>query len=96
MIWTTSCLRRWIRCARPRPTPLAATVQAAFDETDAELRRLTDCLGLLKEPQRECILMVYHQGYTPTEVSHRRSHPIGTVKTWIRRGLAQLRDCMRR
>lgn len=65
-------------------------------ETDAELRRLTDCLGLLKEPQRECILMVYHQGYTPTEVSHRRSHPIGTVKTWIRRGLEQLRDCMRR
>lgn len=69
--------------------PLHAT------ETGAQLDRLAECLKQLKDGQRECILMVYHQGYTPTEVSRHSSHPIGTVKTWIRRGLQQLRVCLR-
>ena len=64
-------------------------------ETGKEMDRLAECLKQLKDGQRECILMVYHQGYTPTEVSRHSNHPIGTVKTWIRRGLQQLRDCMR-
>lgn len=63
-------------------------------ETGAEMTRLAECLKAITAEARECILMVYHQGYTPTEVSARRNHPIGTVKTWLRRGLQQLRGCM--
>jgi RNA polymerase sigma-70 factor (ECF subfamily) len=64
-------------------------------DTDGAMDRLAACLRELKDGQRDCILMVYHQGYTPTEVAQRSSHPLGTVKTWIRRGLEQLRKCMR-
>ena len=63
-------------------------------ETRDEMQRLAGCLSLLGEAQRECVLMIYHQGYTPSEVSQARGHPLGTVKTWIRRGLEQLRKCM--
>lgn len=69
-------------------TPLQAT------ETHSELRRLTHCMETLADNQRECILLVYHQGFTPTEVAHRRSWPVGTVKTWIRRGLERVRTCL--
>jgi RNA polymerase sigma-70 factor (ECF subfamily) len=58
------------------------------------MQRLALCLAGLSEAQRECVLLIYHQGYTPTEVASVRRHPIGTVKTWIRRGLEQLRRCM--
>lgn len=64
-------------------------------ETSADMRRLAECLRHLREEQREYILMVYHLGHTPTEVSRHSSHPIGTIKSWIRRGLQQLRECMR-
>lgn len=63
--------------------------------TDKDMSRLLDCLGQLSEGQRDCIVRVYHQGFTPTEVSRQSDTPLGTIKTWIRRGLQALRECMR-
>jgi RNA polymerase sigma-70 factor, ECF subfamily len=60
-----------------------------------ELARLRRCLQLLGEEQRACLLLVHHEGYTPAEVARRKRLPLGTVKTWIRRGLIRLRECMR-
>ena len=68
--------------------PLEAT------ETDSALERLRRCMQPLAKEQRACILLVYHQGFTPTEVSRRNGWPLGTVKTWIRRGLERIRTCM--
>ncbi len=64
-------------------------------ETAAELGRLRHCLQTLSTDQQACLLMVYHEGYTPSEVARRRQWPLGTVKTWLRRGLLSLRDCMK-
>lgn len=67
---------------------------AALAETSEEMQRVLACLGRLGEEQRRCILLSYHQGLTPTEVAQRVERPVGTVKTWIRRGLLKVRECL--
>lgn len=67
---------------------------AVLAETSQEMQRVLGCLGLLGEEQRDCILLSYHQGLTPTEVADRLQRPVGTVKTWIRRGLIRVRECL--
>jgi RNA polymerase sigma-70 factor (ECF subfamily) len=64
-------------------------------EISDELKRLLDCMKSLTEDQQKCLLMVYHQGYTPSEVSDKGRWPLGTVKTWLRRGLASIRGCLK-
>jgi RNA polymerase sigma factor (sigma-70 family) len=63
---------------------------------DKELTRLQRCLGQLADEQRQCMLWVYHDGYTLAEIAERRRLPLGTVKTWVRRGLIRVRECMQR
>jgi len=63
-------------------------------ETSEEMQRVLGCLGKLGEEQRDSILLSYHQGLTPTEVATRLERPVGTVKTWIRRGLIKVRECL--
>jgi RNA polymerase sigma-70 factor (ECF subfamily) len=70
-----------------------ANLQLDADTSD-ELRLLHQCMEGLKSDQRTSILMVYHQGYSAAEVSQMRGWPVGTVKTWVRRGLQVLRECM--
>ena len=52
------------------------------------------CLQELKADQRDCLQLAYFEGLTHPELADRLSHPIGTIKTWIRRGLEQLRQCL--
>ena len=60
-----------------------------------ELARLRRCLARLSEDQRSIVLLVHHEGYTPVEISQKQGLPLGTVKSWVRRGLISLRECMR-
>jgi RNA polymerase sigma-70 factor, ECF subfamily len=60
----------------------------------AESHALHTCLGQLSQQQRECILLAFFQGLTHNELSESLSKPIGTIKSWIRRGLEQLRRCL--
>jgi len=52
------------------------------------------CLLELKESQRQCIELAYFEGYSHQELSDRLGQPLGTVKTWIRRGLERLKLCL--
>jgi len=63
-------------------------------ETSDELRRLAACLKGLPEDQREMILLAYYKGVSREELGMRFARPVNTVKTLLRRGLAQLRDCL--
>lgn len=56
--------------------------------------RLRDCLGALDEIKRHGILLAYVGGYTHGEIAGRLQLPLGTTKSWIRRGLSALRECM--
>lgn len=59
---------------------------------DAE--RLMRCLGLLGERQSRSITLAFFEGLSHRELAGRLQEPLGTVKTWIRRGLASLRECL--
>lgn len=67
---------------------------ADLDEDKAALMTLLDCLGRLEERTRNLILLAYYEGWTREELAARESASVNTVKTWLRRGLMSLRDCI--
>ncbi|TGD95909.1 sigma-70 family RNA polymerase sigma factor [Methylobacterium nonmethylotrophicum] len=75
----------WLsRIADPRDS------EAAFLNRDA----LLSCLGRLEPAQRDCVVMAYCEGLSREELALRYDRPVNTVKTWLHRGLAALRDCL--
>lgn len=57
-------------------------------------KALADCIGALQSRQRECIVLAYQGGLTHAEVATEIGEPLGSVKSWIRRGLAALKRCL--
>ena len=55
---------------------------------------LDRCLAALQPRQRDCILLSYQGGLSHAEVAGRIGEPLGSVKSWIRRGLTALRRCL--
>ena len=70
-----------------------AVIDDAFDRlaTDSRLRK---CLEAIERQKRESLLLSYVAGYSHGEIAGRLGVPIGTAKSWIRRGLTALKDCM--
>jgi RNA polymerase sigma-70 factor (ECF subfamily) len=56
--------------------------------------RLKRCLEALDPDYRRAILLTYHQGLTNEELAEQLGRPLGTVKSWVRRGLVDLKDCV--
>jgi RNA polymerase sigma-70 factor, ECF subfamily len=56
--------------------------------------RLSICLHGLGDQQRRAIVLAYVYGLTHSEISLKLGCPLGTAKTWIRRGMGQLRVCL--
>lgn len=59
-----------------------------------ELRALERCLASLEERRRECILRAFVEGHTHEQIAQQLATPVGTVKSWIRRGLVSLKECL--
>ena len=57
---------------------------------------LRQCLQQLEGPQREVVSLAYLRDLSHGELAAQLGLPLGTVKTWIRRGLEKLRICMTR
>jgi RNA polymerase sigma factor (sigma-70 family) len=57
---------------------------------------LHQCLGRLENRQREVVSLAYLRDLSHSELADQLRLPLGTIKTWIRRGLDQLRTCMSR
>lgn len=57
---------------------------------------LHQCLAKLENKQREVVSLAYLRDLSHGELAEQLKLPLGTVKTWIRRGLEQLRGCMAR
>jgi RNA polymerase sigma factor (sigma-70 family) len=55
---------------------------------------LHQCLGKLENKQREVVSLAYLRDLSHGELAEQLRLPLGTVKTWIRRGLDQLRSCL--
>jgi len=71
-----------------RPGPLQQL--QALDEA----RALAQCLRKLEARTRELILLAYYQGESHNDLAKRLALPLGSVKSWVRRGLMQLRGCL--
>ena len=57
---------------------------------------LHECLRKLEPKQREVVSLAYFRDLSHGELAQQLKLPLGTVKTWVRRGLEQLRACMGR
>lgn len=79
---------------------LADTLHSdAADPLDAsqasqQARALHECLAQLERKQRAVVSLAYLRDLSHSELAQQLRLPLGTVKTWIRRGLDQLRSCM--
>ncbi len=57
---------------------------------------LHQCLDRLEHRQRQAVSLAYLRDLSHSELAEQLRLPLGTVKTWIRRGLDHLRQCMAR
>lgn len=83
-----------IEFAAEVPDPAPGTHATA--ERAGEQRQLDRCLAQLDERRRTLIRTAFFEGATYEELAQRSGTPLGTVKSWIRRGLLQLRSCLER
>jgi RNA polymerase sigma factor (sigma-70 family) len=67
---------------------------AAEAESGQEYGRLQRCLDELDPQQQSSVREAFFSGATYNELAMRRKVPIGTMKSWIRRSLLQLRKCL--
>ena len=56
--------------------------------------RMAGCLEQLEPVRRNCLLHAYVEGLSHAEIAHKVAAPLGTVKAWIKRSLAALRECL--
>jgi RNA polymerase sigma-70 factor, ECF subfamily len=75
-------------------TPADVADPLAGRERSESLRSLIECLGELDAEKRKIILLAYYSGLSREALAARFDRPVATIKTWLRRGLAQLKDCL--
>lgn len=108
MTWMTSIARyhaldilrkRRIREDREIDWQSVPSVNAILEQPDpAQMAEhqdiLAKCFERLSESQSLCIVRAYLEGLTHEEISKSVKSPVGTVKSWIRRGLVSLKECI--
>jgi RNA polymerase sigma-70 factor, ECF subfamily len=75
---------------RPDDAPDALTRLVSTAE-GAALQR---CMDQLDEDRRRLVVMAFVDGLSHSELAQRLNAPLGTVKSWIRRSLTSLRECL--
>ena len=72
------------------PTPEQVAVASG------EAGRIADCLDQLEAPRDRAVRGAYLEGLSYAELSEKLSVPLNTIRTWLRRSLISLRECMER
>jgi RNA polymerase sigma-70 factor (ECF subfamily) len=87
---------------RRKHEPIELAAEIADDRASApelieqgqESGRLQNCLGELEQRQRTAIRAAFFEGFTYSELAERTNVPLGTMKSWVRRGLLRLKECL--
>jgi RNA polymerase sigma-70 factor (ECF subfamily) len=59
-----------------------------------ETSALRRCLERIERPRRDVVVLAYVHGMSHGEMAGRLKVPLGTIKSWVRRGLISLQECM--
>ncbi len=108
LVWLMAIARHraieWLRQRRRRAAEINA--QPLADEAlqvpdpqpslpvDHLAHALQECLGRLPADQSRAIRLAFFLGFSHEELAMRLQTPLGTVKSWVRRGLLQLKGCL--
>lgn len=77
-----------IEPAAEAPAPLVRR------EMTAELKRLLSCLGRLDPEKQRIVLLAYYSGWSRDQLAAKLDIPVNTIRTWLRRSLLEIRECM--
>lgn len=77
-----------LEVADPGPTPEAAAIGGG------ERGRIDDCLATLDPQKADCVRGAYLDGLSYEDLATREGVPLNTMRTWLRRSLMRLRDCL--
>jgi len=70
------------------PTPVEMLLAGA------EAQSVRDCVDTLDAGQKQAIALAFYQGLSHAELADHLREPLGTVKSWVRRGLEKLKRCL--
>jgi RNA polymerase sigma-70 factor (ECF subfamily) len=86
--------------------PVTDDIDAALDVADGgpdpeqmavdrgERARIDGCLDELEEPKADAVRGAYLDGFSYEDLAARHSVPLNTMRTWLRRSLIKLRECL--
>lgn len=80
--------------------PVATEAASEDDDPETVMAKLSDaealrgCLDALPAPRRGMVLLAFVQGLSHGEIAGKLGMPLGTVKSWIRRSLIALKECL--
>jgi RNA polymerase sigma-70 factor (ECF subfamily) len=83
-----------------RETPIGEEQPSEDDDPETILSKLSDakalkhCLARLEPKRRELVLLAFVQGLTHGELAGKLGVPLGTIKSWVRRSLITLKECL--
>ena len=76
--------------ADDRPSPMDLLLSSA------DALAVKGCVELLEAGQKQAIALAFYQGLSHSELARHLRQPLGTVKSWVRRGLERLKACLDR
>ena len=104
LTWMISIVRYrafdMLRYAKVRKEQELGAHEEAFIDTElesltpAERKLLDECMDELESQQKQAIHLAYFNGLSHQEVVQHMDSPLGTIKSWIRRGLQSLQRCL--
>jgi RNA polymerase sigma-70 factor (ECF subfamily) len=74
--------------AADSPDPLARR------EMSEELKRLLECVGRLEPDRQKLVLLAYYNGWSREQLAEKFASPVNTIKTWLRRAMLDIRECL--
>jgi RNA polymerase sigma factor (sigma-70 family) len=63
-------------------------------EQTRDTQALRGCMGALSRDQQQVLALAFYQGASYAEAADHLQQPLGTVKSWVRRGLQALKGCL--
>lgn len=88
-----SIVRSETRYDGPDPDTLELACDSAVTRMP-ETSALRNCLERIDRPRRDVVVLAYVHGLSHSELAARLKVPLGTIKSWVRRSMFSLQECM--